>query len=94
MTDAKSDFSMATLTTKEEIFTSLVAKMAEMFEIDASTIKLSTHLFTDLDLDSIDAIDLAVQLQEFTGQRVSEDSLRELRTVGDVVDLIITVKAG
>lgn len=84
---------MATDNQRQEIFTALAAKMAEMFEIDAETIKPSTHLFTDLDLDSIDAIDLAVQLQEFTGQKVSEESLRELRTVSDVVDLIITFKA-
>ncbi len=85
---------MATDTQRQELLTTLAAKMAEMFEVDAKTIESGTHLFTDLDLDSIDAIDLAVQLQEFTGQKVSEESLRELRTVGDVVDLILTFKRG
>jgi len=78
--------------TKPEVFALLVAKMAEMFELDAATITAETHLFTDLDLDSIDAIDLAVQLQEFTGSKVAEEALRELRTVGDVVDLVMTLR--
>lgn len=78
---------------RDQVFTMLVAKMAEMFEFEAETITPETHLFSDLDLDSIDAIDLAVQLQEFTGQKVEETSLRDLRTVGDVVDLVIKLKA-
>lgn len=85
---------MATDSSKQEIFTALALKMAEMFEVEVDTIKPTTHLFADLDLDSIDAIDLAVQLQEFTGKKVDEESLRELRTVNDVVELIVTLKAG
>ena len=83
---------MPTPQTQQEVFSLLVAKMAEMFEFDAAGITMQTHLFTDLDLDSIDAIDLAVQLQEFTGRKVAEESLRELRTVGDVVDLVMALR--
>ena len=48
----------------------------------------------DLDLDSIDAIDLAVKIQEITGARVDEAELRHVRTVGDVVDLITRMLPG
>jgi acyl carrier protein len=54
-------------------------------------------LLDDLDLDSIDAIDLAVRLQDLTGKRVDESRLREVRTVRDVVELIelmLTAHAG
>lgn len=84
---------MPTDAQRQEVFATLVTKMAEMFEIEADTITLTTHLFTDLDLDSIDAIDLAVQLQEITGHKVGEESLRGLRTVADVVDLVLELKA-
>ncbi|MCX4247049.1 acyl carrier protein [Paraliomyxa miuraensis] len=79
---------------RQEVFDVLVAKMVEMFELEPGSITAETHLFEDLDLDSIDAIDLAVQLQEFTGKKVGEESLRSLRTVGDVVDLVVALRSG
>jgi acyl carrier protein len=78
---------------RQEIFDALVAKMVEMFELEPESLTLETNLFKDLDLDSIDAIDLAVQLQELTGQKVEEESLRGLRTVSDVVDLVVALQA-
>jgi acyl carrier protein len=71
-----------------EIFTEVKSRIAGMFEIDPATIQEDSLLREDLDLDSIDAIDLAVKIQELTGARVDESLLRDVRTVGDVVDLI------
>lgn len=72
---------------RDEILTQIVETMSETFEMDPEEIKPESRLFEDLDLDSIDAIDMAVKMQDITGQRVDEDSLRTLRTVNDVVDL-------
>lgn len=44
-----------------------------------------THLFEELDLDSIDAVDLAIKLQEMTGKRIKPEEFKSVRTVGDVV---------
>lgn len=74
--------------TREEIFDKVRDILAEMFEIDPATVKLESQLVQDLDLDSIDAIDMVVKLQELTGKRVEEAKLRKVRTVGDVVDLV------
>lgn len=78
---------------RQEVFDHLVSKMVEMFELEPGSITAETHLFKDLDLDSIDAIDLAVQLQELTGKKVGEESLRSLRTVADVVDLVVALRS-
>jgi acyl carrier protein len=83
--------------TREEIFIEVQKNLAEMFTLDASAITEESRLRDDLDLDSIDAIDLAVRLQDLTGKRVDETALREVRTVRDVVDLIdrmLTAHAG
>lgn len=73
---------------KDEILERLRRVMTELFtELEASDIRLESRLVEDLDLDSIDAVDLTVKLEELTGQRVEEDELRRLRTVGDVVSL-------
>ena len=72
---------------RNQILAEIVRTMSETFEMEADDIKPESRLFEDLDLDSIDAIDMAVKMQDITGKRVDEDSLRTLRTVNDVVDL-------
>jgi acyl carrier protein len=77
-----------------EIFVEVRTRLAEMFELDADSIREESLLREDLDLDSIDAIDLAVKVQELSGARVDESLLRNVRTVGDVVDMIDRMLAG
>ncbi len=73
---------------KEEILERVVEILSESFELDPAEVVPTAHLFEDLDLDSIDAIDLVVGLQEETGLKLTEDELRAIRIVQDVVDLL------
>ena len=73
---------------EQDIFHKLVEVLADSFQLDPVTIKLDSHLFKDLDLDSIDAVELAIQLQDFTGRRVKAQEFKDVRTVGDVVTTI------
>ena len=79
--------------TKEEIYGRIRSTLIDNFEVPAERISLEAKLGDDLELDSIDAIDMAVQLQELTGARVDENELRKLRTVGDTVDLVARLVA-
>jgi acyl carrier protein len=74
--------------TKGQIYEQVTSTLVEMFEVDAATITSETRLYEDLDLDSIDAIDMAVKMQEITGERFDEQALRKIRTVGDIVTQI------
>jgi len=58
------------------------------FELTDAELSLSAHLIDDLDLDSIDAIDLSVRLEEKTGLSFKEEDLKSIRTLQDVVDFI------
>jgi acyl carrier protein len=60
----------------------------EMFEVPREAVTPQAHLFEELDLDSIDAIDMVVKLQEMTGRRVNDAALKKVRTVNDVIDLV------
>ncbi|WP_371748453.1 acyl carrier protein [Geothrix fuzhouensis] len=71
--------------TEQDIFSKLRDVLSDSFQLDPESIHLDSHLFKDLDLDSIDAVELAIQLQEFTGRRVSAQEFKDVRTVGDVV---------
>ena len=72
----------------EQILEKLRTILAETFEIDPARVTPETHLFEELDLDSIDAIDLAIKLQEFTGKRIKPDDFKSVRTVGDVINTV------
>lgn len=62
--------------------------LVEEFELDPDTITADARLYEQLDLDSIDAVDLIVRLKEMTGKKVPPEQFREVRTVGDVVDIL------
>ncbi len=74
--------------TRTEILSELQSSLKEMFDIEPSQSVEGASLRDDLDLDSIDAIDLAVQLKKLLGRRVDLAVLKELKTVGDVVTLL------
>lgn len=76
-----------TMMTNDEIFEKLRDVLSETFEIDRETITREARLMEDLDIDSIDAIDLLVQLRPMLGNAsVDAKYFRNMRTVGDVAD--------
>lgn len=74
--------------TRDSILQTLGQNLHEMFEVPMDQIRPEARLYEDLDLDSLDAVDLAVQLQELTGRRIAPAEFKTVRTVGDVVDRI------
>lgn len=79
---------------QQEIFQLITQALQETFEIPADSITLESRLYEDLDIDSIDAVDLMVKLKTLTGQRLSPDAFRAVRTVGDVVEAIHKIAQG
>ena len=74
--------------TRDEIYSTLSETLEEMFEIAPADISLQATLFEDLDLDSIDAVDLVIKLQDLTGKKISPQDFKTVRTVGDIVDQV------
>ena len=79
--------------TETEILDHLRRILEETFEIDPARVELDTNLFTDLDLDSIDAVDLAIKLQELTGKRIKPEEFKTVRSVADVVRAVQNLMA-
>ncbi len=77
--------------TKEEIFNKIATYLEEYFEIPLEKIHNDAKLFEELDLDSIDAVDLIVKLQELTGQKIAPTEFKQVRTVGDVVEKVYSL---
>ena len=80
--------SHATTPPGDDVLAVLRAAMHAEFGLDPSSIELSAHLIDDLDLDSIDLVDLAVSLEEDRGIKLDEDDLKSVRTVADAVDAV------
>ena len=74
--------------TSAEILDHVRRTIAELFELDLEDVQAESTVFDDLDLDSIDAIDLVAKLQQLTGERIEEQAMRSVRTVGDLAKLV------
>lgn len=70
------------------IYEKLVSILTELFEVEESLISEESQLYDDLDIDSIDAVDMIVELKSFTGKKISPEDFKSVRTVGDVVDAV------
>ena len=70
---------------KDQLFVWVADLLAEMFELDRASLTLESNLYADLDIDSIDAVDLAVKLKQMTGRRLQPEVFKTIRTIGDVV---------
>ncbi len=76
---------------KEEVTEHVTAALVELFEIDPGRITPDARLNEDLEIDSIDAVDLIDRLRRQTGRKISAESFRTVRTVGDLVDAVCTL---
>lgn len=74
--------------TKDDILQKIVSILHDTFDIETTRITPEARLYDDLDIDSIDAIDLIVQLKPLLGKRLQPEAFKSVRTVQDVVDAI------
>jgi acyl carrier protein len=74
--------------TRSEIQDRVIDILVTTFDLERATVAPEARLAEDLDLDSIDALDMVVELQSLVSGRLDERELKGLRTVGDVVDIV------
>ncbi|HSX90325.1 MAG TPA: acyl carrier protein [Pseudomonas sp.] len=77
--------------TREEVFATLRDALVELFELDAERITLDANLYQDLEIDSIDAVDLIDHIKRQTGKKIAAEEFKAVRTVGDVVEAVLNV---
>lgn len=79
--------------TDDDVLAKLREILRDSFEIAPDRVTPAAHLFNELDLDSIDAVDLAIKLQEMTGKRIKPEEFKSVRTVGDVINAVHSLTA-
>ncbi|WP_431625001.1 acyl carrier protein [Enterobacter chuandaensis] len=76
------------MTDQETIYQEVCGLLTKLFEIDPQDITPESRLYEDLELDSIDAVDMIVHLQKKTGKKIKPETFKSVRTVQDVVDAV------
>jgi len=74
---------------KEEIFKVVSAYLVKDFEVPAEKIRLGANLFTELGLDSIDALDWFAKMEATIHLPIVEEDIKKVRTVQDVVTYVM-----
>ncbi len=72
----------------EQLFQKIKEILVEQFEVDESIVSLDANLYEELQIDSIDAVDLLVQIKEMTGVKIAPEIFREVRTIRDVLNAL------
>jgi len=80
--------------TYDEIYNTLRTALVELFEIAPERVTAQAHLYNDLEIDSIDAVDLIDHVQRKTGYKLAADDFRTVRTVEDVVQALLRKQQG
>ncbi len=76
---------------KLQLQASVAEAMERLFEIEASALVPEARLYEDLDIDSIDSVNLIIELRRITGRDIPAEHFREARTVGDVMGILDTL---
>ena len=80
--------------TKDEIFNKLKTILVDDFEIGEEKITMDANVVDDLDLDSIDVIDLIGKMKQFIPGKISPDTFKDVHTISDVIETIEPLTAG
>jgi acyl carrier protein len=62
--------------------------LIDQFDVDADAITMDANLYDELEIDSIDGVDLMVQLKQVTGKKISPEAFRDVRTIRDLLDAL------
>jgi acyl carrier protein len=74
--------------TREDIFEILREALVELFELEPERVSLQANLYQDLEIDSIDAVDLIDHIKRKTGKKIAAEEFKAVRTVNDVVEAV------
>lgn len=73
---------------RDEIFATLRDALVELFELEPERVTLEANLYEDLEIDSIDAVDLIDHIKRQTGRKIAAEEFKAVRTVSDVVEAV------
>lgn len=74
------------------MFEKVQAMLAEQLDIDADKITLQSEVVKDLGADSLDVVELLMQLEEEFGVTLPDSEIENIKTVQDIVNLLQSIE--
>ena len=74
---------------KDQIFEHIKQVLTDLFEVEPAQLSPSARLYDDLDIDSIDTIDLLIELKRILGKDIDPQSFKNARSIEDVMNVIL-----
>ncbi len=79
---------MSSKPSKEYVYQHITRILQEQFDLDPAAMTRETDLRADLDIDSIDAVNILIELKSLTAKKVAIENFHQIKTVGDLVDVV------
>lgn len=79
---------MSSTLTKDDVYQHITRILHEQFDLDPASMTRTTDLRADLDIDSIDAVNILIELKSLTAKKVAIEHFHQIKTVGDLVDVV------
>lgn len=73
---------------KDTLYLKICGILVDQFDVEEASVSMDANLYEELEIDSIDAVDLLVQLKELTGLKIAPETFKEVRTIRDVLNAI------
>jgi acyl carrier protein len=74
--------------TKDEVYEKLKDILVQEFEMEPAVIIPEAKLYDDLDLDSIDAVDIIVKMKQYIPDKIDPEQFKKVVTIQDVVEVV------
>ena len=75
---------------REEVLGRIRSHLADELGIDAAEIRDESRFKEDLEADSLDLVELVMELEDGYGIRIAEDEAERIKTVGQAVDFVLS----
>jgi acyl carrier protein len=72
----------------DALFTKIREILVDQFDVEESSVSMDANLYEELEIDSIDAVDLLVQIKQLTGVKIAPDTFKDVRTIRDVMNAL------
>ena len=72
----------------DQLYLKIKDILVDQFEVDESKVSMQANLYEELEIDSIDAVDLMVQLKELTGKKIPPEQFKQVRNIGNLLDAL------